>query len=377
MSQSRSPEFQWLPTGALSFVAMLEAIHTASKSVRLETYIYHEDETGLRFRTALVAAAHRGVRVQVLIDAFGSLELRGAFWEPLEAAGGSIRWFNPLSVGRFGFRNHRKLLVCDEDSAIVGGFNIAREYDGDGVLDGWLDLGLRVVGDTARELSRSFDELFQHADFKHKRLMRFRKSPLHGSGASRSSRVLIGTPGRGGNSIKRAMGRDFARGRDIRIMAAYFLPTWKLRRMLMRAARRGARVQLILPGRTDSNLARLASQSLFHRLLRAGVEIHEYQPQILHAKLVLVEETVFAGSANLDTRSLSINYELLVRVQDAGLARQAHDTFDQALAHSVPVTLAVWKKSRSYWRKLKERLAYHLLARVDPYVIRHQLKSFR
>ncbi|HVR36427.1 MAG TPA: phospholipase D-like domain-containing protein [Methylomirabilota bacterium] len=377
MSQSRSPEYQWLPTGALCFAAMLEAIQTASKSVRLETYIYHDDETGLRFRTALVAAALRGVRVQVLLDAFGSLELSGDFWEPLEAAGGSVRRFNPLSVGRFGFRNHRKLLVRDEDSAIVGGFNIAREYDGDGVLDGWLDLGLRVVGETARELSRSFDELFHHADYKHKRLMRFRKSPLHESDVRRSSRVLISIPGRGGNSIKRALEREFARGRDIRIMTAYFLPTWKLRRTLLLAARKGARVQLLVPGRTDSTLARLASQNLFHRLLRAGVEIHEYQPQILHAKLFLVEETVFVGSANLDTRSLSINYELLVRVQDAGLARQAHETFAQALEHSVPVTLAVWKKSRSYWRKLKERLAYHLLARVDPYVIRHQLKSFR
>ena len=159
------------------------------------------------------------------------------------------------------------------------------------------------------------------------------------------------------------------------MVVAYFLPPWRLRHTLMRVARRGGRVQLILAGKTDVPLARLAAQSLYRRLLTAGVEIYEYQPQILHAKLFIVDGVVYTGSSNLDIRSLQINYELMIRLADAGMTDKAREIFNDFLKHCRQVTTEDWRRSRTFWRRLKQRWAYFLLNRVDPYVARWQWRA--
>src|SRR5258708_9607432 len=162
-------DVRWFRSGQEAVPAMLTAIESARQSVRLETYTYASGHLGQRFLEALLHATQRGVSVQVLIDALGSYGLPGAFWASLEAAGGEVRQFNPLSLHRLGIRNHRKCLVCDDWIAFVGGFNIASVYEGDGVTGGWRDLGLSVEGPMAAELAASFDEMFLRADFRHKR----------------------------------------------------------------------------------------------------------------------------------------------------------------------------------------------------------------
>src|SRR5258708_5884406 len=134
----------WLCTGKEIFSALLNAIDAAQQSVCLETYIYSAGTLGERFRASLVNARERGVRVKVLIDALGSYALPGDFWQPLQTAGGEVQRFNPLSLNRLGIRNHRKLLVCDNQIAFIGGFNIAAEYEGDGITCGWCDIGLKI-----------------------------------------------------------------------------------------------------------------------------------------------------------------------------------------------------------------------------------------
>ena len=149
MSSPQGTGWTWFRNGAEAFPAMLAAIDAARKSVCLETYIYSASPLGGKFRTALVRAQQRGVRVRVLLDAVGSHGLPGDYWEALKVAGGEARIFNPLALNRFGIRNHRKLLACDDKVAFVGGFNIAPEYEGDGVTRGWLDLGIKVEGMSA------------------------------------------------------------------------------------------------------------------------------------------------------------------------------------------------------------------------------------
>src|SRR3954447_11179384 len=150
----------WLCNGHDVFPAMLAAIDGAKTSVCLETYIYATGELGERFREALIRARKRGVQVRVLYDALGSLGFPNSFWDSLRAAGGLVRIFNPLLINRFGARDHRKMLVCDKRVAFVGGFNIASEYEGDGVTSGWCDLGLKIEGPLAAELATTFDETF-------------------------------------------------------------------------------------------------------------------------------------------------------------------------------------------------------------------------
>ena len=158
-------------------------------------------------------------------------------------------------------------------------------------------------------------------------------------------------------------------------MVAYFLPTWRIRRDLTRIARRGGTVQLILPGKSDVLVSQLAGQSLYRRFLKAGVQIHEYQPQILHAKLIIADDVVYVGSANLDPRSLDINYELMIRFDHPDMAAQARAIFAGSLAHCRQITREEWRQSRTFWRRLKQRWAYWLLVRIDPYLARRQWRA--
>jgi cardiolipin synthase A/B len=367
-------EFRWLRTGDEALESMIEAIGRARESIRLETYIYHVGATGEQFRAALVHACERGVKVRVLVDALGSFSLPDTFWEPLREAGAQCLWFNPIHLGRWSYRDHRKMLVCDDTVAYVGGFNIADEYNGDGVTHGWRDLGLVICGgELVQALARSFDAYFTRAAYKHKRLQRFRKAS-HEVSSGDNWQLLLSGPGRHQGSLQRTLKQDLLKAKTVKIICAYFLPTWRLRKALTRVCKRGGRVQLILAGKSDVALSQLASRSLYRHLLRAGVEIYEYEPQILHAKLFIMDDVVYAGSANLDVRSLKLNYELLVRVSDGELAERARAIFEGDLKHCREIHRATWRKSRTLWNKLKERWAYFFLARVDPYVARKQLK---
>lgn len=357
------------------FPALLDAIASAREKIRLESYIFAADHLGEQFRDALAAAARRGVKVAVLIDAFGSPWIPANFWAALEAAGGEARSFNPILFKRFGFRDHRKMVVCDDQLAFVGGFNISSVYEGDGVKSGWRDLGLRVEGEFAAALGAAFDVMFARAGVQHKAFTRLRHSSAKQSVRLPDGRLLLSGPGRGRNPFERALHKDLARARHVQIIAAYFLPTWRFRRDLARVVRRGGRVQLVLAGKSDVYLSQLAARSLYRRLLRAGIEIYEYQPQILHAKLIIMDHTVYAGSSNLDARSLRINYELMLRLTDRELVAGAQGIFQDCLGHSARIEYEAWCKSRTWWRRLKFRWAYFLLARVDPYLARWQYKN--
>jgi len=365
----------WLCTGDEIFSALLGAIDSARKSICLETYIYSPGQLGEKFREALVRARSRGVHVRVLIDALGSYHLPNDFWQGLIAAGGEVRRFNPLSLNRLGIRNHRKLLVCDDQLAFVGGFNIAAEWEGDGITCGWCDIGLRIEGSLAAQLTASFNEMFARSEFQHKRFARLRRPSANKIIRTPNEQLLLSGPGRGLSPIKRSLYRDLQTANSVQMIVAYFLPTWRLRRRLGHIARHGGRVQLVLAGKSDITVSRLATESLYPRLLKAGIEIYEYQPQILHAKLMIIHDRVYVGSANLDPRSLHINYELMVRFNNQEIAAQARAIFQNNLAHCRPVNFESWLQSHSIWRRLKQHWAYLLLVRIDPYIAHRQWRS--
>jgi cardiolipin synthase len=276
---------------------------------------------------------------------------------------------------RLGIRNHRKLLVCDDRVAVVGGFNIAPEYIGDGVARGWLDLGLRVEGALVADLAASFDEMFARAEFQHKRFTRLRRPDARRIVERAHSQLLLSGPGRGRNPVQRALLQDLRHARNVWIMVPYFLPSLHFRRAVNRVARRGGAVQLVLPGKSDVALSQLAGQSVYRRLLKAGVALFEYEPQVLHAKLFVVDDAVYVGSSNLDPRSLSINYELMVRIEDRQLADAARAIFRAVQGHCRVVRLEEWRKSRTLWMRFKQRWAHFILTRVDPYIARRQWRA--
>jgi len=317
------------------------------------------------------------VKVRVLVDSFGSITLSDAFWQSLRAVGGEVRWFNPMSLGRYSFRDHRKLLLCDNVVGLIGGFNISSDYAGDGVTHGWRDLGLEIRGTAAAMLSQSFEASWSNADLKQPRIPQVRRSRSRAAIHQRQCALLLSGPGRNSNFIQRQLLNDLRRAQEVDIMVAYFLPTLRLRHALTRVARRGGQVRMIFAGKSDVPMSQDAGRSLYRRLLRAGVAIWEYQPQILHAKIIVIDDIVYVGSSNLDTRSLQINYELMLRVKNPQLALEARQFIAGDVEHSSRITREGWRAQQTFFSRLRQRWAHFFFTRIDMYVARRQMKYLR
>jgi len=378
MSAITSAPVLWLRGGREFFPAMLDAVQNARRTVDLEIYIFANDHIGRQMLDALVQAAERGLHVRVLADAFGSMTLPANFFAPLIAAGGQVHFFNPLRFNRFGVRDHRKLLLCDGELAFTGGANVADNYDGNGVESGWFDFMVRLE-DTplTRDLVTAFERIFSQAAGRlhlPRRLRVFRRLRL---GPMSLTRILPVTPGHGMGVFQRALQHDLATAKSADIIVPYFLPNRRLRKLLCKIVRGGGRVRLILPARSDVPAARAAGLIYYSRLMRGGVEIYEYQPQILHAKLYLVDEKVYVGSSNLDIRSLKLNHELMLRLTDAGAVTGARELFASALEHSRRIEPQAFRKSQTLWQRWKNRWAHFLLAQIDPLVALRQINPRR
>jgi cardiolipin synthase len=365
---------RWLATVDEAYAEMQQRIDAASSCVRLETYILREEGPAEVLREAMLRARQRGVDVRVLLDAFGCEGVSDAFLAPLRDAGVKIAIFNPRRFLRRTLRNHRKLLACDGAHAIVGGFNIAPEYAGDGINQGWLDCGVYVGGPIVAALEKNFDAMFDLAPFTPRAFRRYRRDMRHGwrlrvakDGPVEAVHSGLGLP-RG--VLGYMLRRDLAGACNVAIASAYFLPSTLLRRLLYRVARGAGRVRVLLAGKTDVPISRLAAERLYTNLLGRRVRVFEYQPQIMHAKVVVIDSIVWAGSGNLDRRSLSINYELLLRFDWPELAEDARTWFVHALRQSHLVRLNRWRRGRPLWRRIASELAWLLLARIDPLVAR-------
>jgi cardiolipin synthase len=372
---------RWLATIDEAYAEMERRIDAASHCIRLESYLMREEGPATWLRDALQRARARGVAVKLLLDAFGTEGVRREFLQPLRDAGVVIAVFNPQRWLRRSFRNHRKLLACDGEHAVLGGFNIAPEYAGDGVTRGWCDTAVYVGGPVVRQLEASFDAMFALARFTPRRFRRFRAAARNSfaeaapvDAADAAVRLLLTGPGTRGRYLRHQLGHDLRRARNLDIASAYFLPSRRLRRLLYLGAQRG-RVRLLLAGRSDVPLALLAAERYYDRLISRQVQIFEYQPQILHAKLVLADDVAYVGSANLDWRSLHINYELLLRFEWPELVADARHWYEQALIQAQVLDHARLRARRGLWRRLGSLLSYFLLARLDALVARRGFRT--
>ncbi len=364
-----------LKNGTEVFPAMFDAIDRAVSCVALEMYLYADDGTGRELRGRLVNAAKRGVRVMVLVDAVGAWSLPEAFWDELQNAGGMVRRFRPVSLGMFLFRNHRKLLLVDDRRAYVGGLNIADEYyRGREGEPPWRDNALEITGREVLRLRRSFDRMWARADLPFRRtFFRSRHERDARLTAAGRMRFLESGPEDPQQPVRRAYLRIIGgSGSSIDLAMGYFYPHGRILRALKRAVNRGVRVRLLFPRKSDIPMARWAARGLYGRLLRAGMEVWEYRPSMMHAKLAIVDDTLIAGSANLDIRSGRINYELVAVMNDSELARQARSDFEEDLMQAERITLEEWK-ARPLCQRIKERISYWLLARLDIFIARAEM----
>jgi cardiolipin synthase len=339
-----------LDGGGQAYPRMLLAIARAQRSVHLEVYAFAPSGVGARFVEALGQAAGRGVTVRVLIDGWGSVRGGRAVAAALREAGCAVRIYHrllALLIGRFG-RNHRKILLVDDEVAFIGGINIGDENVGVGVRPGWADLALEIRGPQCARLGEMI-----------------RREPQRS--AKGSLRIYLSGLG-GGWRLRRRYLKAFARARQrIHVAHGYFLPDPGVVRAITAAARRGVQVRLLLAGRSDVPFARAATRSLYRRLLAAGVAIHEWSGSVLHAKVATVDgRHLLVGSFNLDPFSLA-NLEALVEVDDALVVEQGEAWIQDHFARSRSMT-SVEASSRLH-RWLLDPLG-RLLARLADAIAR-------
>ncbi len=311
-----------LDGGREAYPRMLEAIAKARASVYLEVYAFSPNGWGRRFLDALVDAAARGVKVRVILDGWGSLLGGRTVRARLNAAGCECKIYNrflALFLLRLR-RDHRKILLVDDEVAFLGGINIGDEYAGDETHQAWADLALQIRGPAAMRLG--------------KRLRREKLGPFPGG-----VHIHLSSESGGRKLRKRYLKAFAAAERLILVAHAYFLPDAGVIRALRRAAKRGVTVKLLLAGNSDVPFAHAATMSLYRRLLTAGVQIYEWTSSVLHAKAATVDQRRFlVGSFNLDPLSLS-NLETLVEVEDVVVVARADDWIEAHLDGARRVTL--------------------------------------
>ncbi|HXZ50013.1 MAG TPA: cardiolipin synthase [Usitatibacter sp.] len=345
--------------------ALAEAIANARHHAHLEYYIWEPDAVGTRFRDALVAAAKRGAEVRVLTDAVGSSALKEAFWRPLLEAGGETRVFNPVrlsvaSLNFANFRTHRKIAVIDGTVAFLGGVNLhdpasARRSG----REAWRDEHVRIDGEPVRKIQRLFLENWTYAGGNFR--MTPRSVPAYFPPASPcepgiSVQILASGPDDENAPLLTFLLAALATARSrVWIETPYLVPDETLESALRVAHLRGVDVQLIVPKEGDSRLVMAASNTYCQSLAKAGIVVFEYGPSMLHAKTVVVDETVaLVGTANLDNRSFRLNFEIAAALYDARLIASLAARFERDRATSQPFPL---RKRNPRFTVLLESLA--------------------
>lgn len=345
--------------------ALIRLIDSATESLRLLYYIFKDDESGRRVRDAILRACGRGVEVSLLVDGFGSDDVADDFFKPLIDSKCGFCRFQPRWGRRYLLRNHQKLALADGRIVMVGGFNVSDDYFGEAGGDAWRDLGLIVEGPSVACLTSYFDALFAWAKRRGSRIRELRHLLSQHSENKGSLRWLFGGPTRRLSPWARSVKRDMVHARRLDMIAAYFAPSQAMMRRITGVARRGGQARVVTAAKSDNRATVGAARHTYSRLLRRGVRVFEYQPTKLHTKLIVVDDVVHIGSANFDMRSLFLNLELMLRVEDPAFARRMRDYMDGEIADSVEITRESHKARRGLWNRLTWGLAYFIVAVAD------------
>ncbi len=345
-----------LENGDEIFPAMLEAIRSAQRTITFETYIYWSGETGRQFAEALEERGRAGVKVKVLIDWAGSIKMEGSLLQEMKDAGVEVHQYRPLkwyNLGRLNNRTHRKLLVVDGKVGFTGGVGIADLWMGHAQdPDHWRDLHFRVEGPVVAQMQAAFNDNWIKTTGVVLNGQEY-FPPLERAG-DMDAHMFVASPAGGSESMHLMYLMAIAAAeQSIDLQASYFVPDDLIIKALQAARHRGVRVRVNLPGKhIDSETVRLASKAHWGELLLAGVEIYEYQPTMMHNKLLIVDRLMTSvGSTNFDVRSFRLNDEASLNVYDAAFAERMTEVFEADLKPTVQYTYQRWKD-----RPAKEKL---------------------
>ena len=350
-----------LINGVRIFPAMIEAIEGARESIDFLTFIYWQGDVAERFGHALAERAAAGVRVRVLLDAFGANSMPGDVLERMQNAGAEIAWFRQPMRWRFwqaDNRTHRKILLIDGLVGFTGGVGIAAEWDGDARKpDEWRETHFRLTGPVLDGLRGAFVSNWvetRRPDFEE----RWRIPTPSADGDARMQ--VLRTSAAVNYSDIATLFRLLIRMAQyrLRVTTGYFVPDPITVDMLCEAAGRGVEIDILMPGpHTDSRVAKIAGEDAFRPLLEAGVRLHRYQPTMLHAKVTLLDDVLAViGSANFNHRSMGKDDEIAVTLVHQPTVDKLSADFEQDRERCELVREGQWKK-RGVWQRLLEYLS--------------------
>ena len=355
-----------LLNGDQIFPAQLEAIRSARRTISYAQYYYEEAPIGLEIAEALAERCRAGVKGHILLDGFGTITMPASYVQTMTDAGCEVATFrrlSPLSLtaavgfGRANNRNHRRMIVIDGEVGFTGGSGVGPKWMGNGRTEGhWRDTDIRIEGPVVTRLQSAFAENWLEATGKMLGGEPY-FPPLRRRGAV-FAQIVESSPAAGSFSMytMHLLAMSAAR-RSIYITNPYFLPDGRMTQVLKDAPRRGVRVVVLLPGAIDNNIVRQASRSQFGSMMEAGIEIHEYQAGLLHAKTMTIDGIwATIGSTNLDSRSFALNEELNAVLYNKALVGQLEKIFAEDLAYSKRIDYAEWKR-RGFFNRLLEILS--------------------
>ncbi len=347
-----------LQNGNEIFPEMLGAIAGARRSVCFETYIYWSGQVGRDFAAALIERARAGVKVHVMLDWVGSGKMKSSMLDQMIAAGVQLERYRPLhwySLARLNNRTHRKLLIVDGAVGFTGGVGIADDWLGNAQDSAhWRDAHFKLEGPAVAEMQSAFmDNWIKTTGAVLNGAEYFPELPPVGD---QRAQLFISSPSGGSSSMRLMYLLSIAAAeRSIDIAASYFVPDALMSDALVAARRRGVKVRVLLPDKhLDSEVVRIASKRTWGPLLEQGVEVHLYEPTMMHIKMLIFDgRMVSVGSTNFDMRSFELNDEASLNIYDDAFARQMTAVFERDLEQATPYSLQMWQQ-RSWKQRFFE-----------------------
>lgn len=355
-----------LRNGDRIFPAMLTAIREAERSIDLLTFVYWTGDIARQFALELAARAAAGVRVRVLLDAVGARRIDDELIDTMTGAGVDVRWFRPVrrgDVGDVAHRTHRKVLVVDETIGFTGGVGIAEEWTGDaGGPDEWRDTHVRIVGPAVDGLRAGFiGNWLEAAD--RLELDAVDWFPDHERSGSTTAMIVRASADVAHNDITTILEALLVLAEEqVLITTAYFSPDERLEQLLVDTARRGVRVEVLVPGvHADKRFVQLAGEESYERLLAGGVVVDCFEPSMLHAKVLTVDgTTAMLGSANVNSRSTVHDDEIALVVLDPRIVAELDEHRADDVVRSTRLDLEQWRE-----RSTIQRVAEKVIDAID------------
>ena len=350
------------------FNRLFQMVEEAKFSVHLQIYIFEDDETGVAVADALMKAAKRGVQVYLLLDGYASQHLPDEFIAELKKNGVQFRWFEPVVRSRyfyFGRRLHHKILVTDALHSLIGGVNISNRYNDMPGQSAWLDWALYSKGEVSAELYNLCVDVWNKSGWgKKKDQLLKTKASVHSHGEECLVRVRRNDWVRRKNQISRSYLEMFRKAEShITIMSSYFLPGRVFRRNMAFAAKRGVKIKVITAGTSDIALAKHAERYLYRRMLKLNIELYEYQPNVLHAKLSTYDSKfVTAGSYNVNNLSAYASIELNLDIQNKPFAEKVEKTLAEIMEQDcILITEKEFEKHNTFIKRIWQRICYEII----------------